>query len=83
MRKTTDKKIAPILCALAIVLLLVGYVALLVTALRGDDAGLPLVAVIGILYGVPILAVIFGVIAALRQRLREIDSGEEDEAKKY
>lgn len=83
MRKTTDKKIAPILCALAVVLLLVGYIALLVTALRGDDAGLPLAVVIGILYGVPILAVIFGVIAALRQRLREIDGGEEDEAKKY
>ena len=35
------------------------------------------------LYALALLAVIAGVIAALRQRLREIDGGEEEDAKKY
>ena len=30
-----------------------------------------------------IIAVIFGILAALRQRLKEIESGEEEEARKY
>lgn len=34
-------------------------------------------------YGVILLTVIAGVLIALRQRLREIKSGEEEEAKKY
>ena len=36
-----------------------------------------------LVYGGVIIAVIVGVIVALNQRLREIESGEEEEAKKY
>lgn len=36
-----------------------------------------------VIYSVMILAVIAGITIALRQRLREIDSGEEEEAKQY
>jgi len=36
-----------------------------------------------LLYGGLIVAVVFGVIAALRQRLKEIEGGEEEDAKKY
>ena len=36
-----------------------------------------------ILYIAGILAVIFGVIAALKERLEVIENGEEEEAKKY
>ena len=35
------------------------------------------------LYVCGILAVIFGILAALKQRLEEIESGEEEEARKY
>ena len=34
-------------------------------------------------YALVIIAAIAGVLLALKQRLREIDSGEEDEAKRY
>ena len=40
-------------------------------------------AVLLLFYAGGIIAVIFGVIAALRQRLEEIERGEEEEAKKY
>ena len=40
------------------------------------------VALLG-LYAALIVAVIVGVLIALRQRLKEIESGEEEEAKKY
>ena len=56
--------------------------AILLPLLRvgsGDGAA----AVILLLYALVILAVIVGVVVALRQRLREIDGGEEDEARKY
>lgn len=36
-----------------------------------------------IVYGLLIVAVILGVLAALRQRLKEIESGEEEDAKQY
>ena len=36
-----------------------------------------------LLYAGCIIAVIVGIVAALNQRLREIEGGEEEEAKKY
>ena len=39
--------------------------------------------VVLIIYGLAILAVITGILLALRQRLKEIEGGEEDEARKY
>ena len=49
------------------------------------DAGTGAGVAIGILvlYAGFILAVIVGVLLALRQRLREIERGEEEDAKKY
>ena len=43
----------------------------------------PLALVILVLYGVTGAAVIVGVLLAARQRLREIDEGEEEDAKRY
>ena len=48
-------------------------------ALEGAQAA---VGIIGI-YAVIIGAVIVGVLVALRQRMRELDSGAEEDAKKY
>lgn len=45
--------------------------------------GVHLATVFLVVYALVVLAMILGVIAALRQRLRELKGGEEDEAKKY
>ena len=87
MRGTTNnrnKKIAPIVITVLVVL----YLAPLVigmSALAGffgaSDA--PVVMPLFLLYAVAGGAVIVGVIMAMVQRLREIDEGEEEDAKKY
>lgn len=80
MRETTKKKAAAVLCAAVMVLLLA--VTLLITLLpvlqlrAGEWIAVGFAALC-------ILAVIVGVIAAAAQRLRELNGGEEEEAKKY
>lgn len=84
MRKTTKKKIAPIIITVAVVL----YIGPLVLALLADMGNLfeegvfsPLIFLTAyLLLGG---AVIVGVIRALLQRLDEIDGGEEEEASRY
>ena len=70
MRKPTKKKIAPIVVA-----------ALVVVYLLPITGGLAAAA--GLLGATVGGAVIVGVLYAMGQRLREIDSGEEEDAKKY
>ncbi len=84
MRKTTKKKIAPIVAAALAILFIAPWIVL-VLRLMGLLDGKADVAVM-----FPLLcwliaggAVIVGVIKALLQRLDEIDSGEEDEASRY
>jgi len=49
----------------------------------GDaEEALLVIGIIGF-YGLIIVAVIIGVIFALRQRLKEIEGGEEEDAKQY
>ena len=86
MRKTTKKKIAPIVITVAVVLY-IGPLVLLLLASMGNLFGgaepvlFPLVflAAYLLLGG----AVIVGVIKALLQRLDGIDGGEEEEASRY
>ena len=82
MRKNT-KKLAPIACAAIVVALLALYIAVILFTLFTESLG----DMIGILVVVVatgiILAAIIGVVAALRQRLKEIDKGEEEDAKIY
>lgn len=83
MRKTTKKKIAPIAVTVAVVLYMLPVVALAAMAMAGvlreGLAALPFLLLYLLLGG----AVIFGVVGALFQRLREIDGGEEEEASRY
>ena len=85
MRNNTKKKIAPIVVAVLVVayvgplVALMAYAAGLLGAQPEARAALRFV----LLYLVAGGAVIIGVVAAMRQRLREIDGGEEDEARKY
>lgn len=83
MRKTTKKKIAPIIITAAVVLYVGPLVLLVLSAAgaMGPEAGaaFPVVVLYAVLGG----AVIVGVIRALLQRLDEIDRGEEEDASQY
>ena len=86
MRNGTNKKktVAPILCAGAVLLMLMVVLALMAYpffAARMEEQ-LVLMLAFG-LYGLLIVAMIVGVVMALCQRLREIRGGEEEDAKKY
>ena len=86
MRNGTNRKkaVAPILCAGAVLLMLMVVLALMAYpffAARMEEQ-LVLMLVFG-LYGLLIVAMIVGVVIALCQRLREIRGGEEEDAKKY
>ena len=86
MRNGTNKKktVAPILCAGAVLLMLMVVLALMAYpffAARMEEQ-MVLMLAFG-LYGVLIVAMIVGVVMALCQRLREIRGGEEEDAKKY
>lgn len=80
MRKNIKR--GAIISALAVAVFLLAYLALLAAAvleLPEDTAGLIALAFVGAVF----LAVLAGVFLALRQRLKEVDSGEEEDAKKY
>ena len=88
MRKNTKKKLAPVAVAAiaaAVTLPIVAAVWKLLGLFRLMDlkkSGWIVLAFLAV-YGLAAAAVFVGVMAAARQRLREIDRGEEEEAKKY
>ena len=77
------KKRAAIWCAAVIIAALGVFLAAFLLPLLGELFGLWIAVGVLLLYGSMTVAVIVGVIVALRQRLKEIESGEEEEAKKY
>ena len=78
-----DKKRASILSAVVIISILAVFVGFILFPLVSEMGGMLFAVASLLLYAGGIVAVIFGVIAALRQRLQEIEGGEEEEAKKY
>ncbi len=78
-----SKKKAPIICAAVVIGLLGIFLATILFPLIGEVYGQLLAVGFLLVYGLAIVAVIFGVLAALRQRLKEIEDGEEEDAKKY
>lgn len=82
MRKNTEKRGA-VLCAAVIILLVAAYIiALAAILLTSGDRGLGVLSFVA-LYGGILVAIAVGILLALRQRLKEIDGGEEDAAKQY
>lgn len=80
MRKNIKR--GAILSALVVVVFFLVYLVLIATAVLEvpeDTIGLLAVFFAGAIF----LAVIVGVLVALGQRLKEIDTGEEEDAKKY
>ena len=84
MDNRSKKKIAPVVVAVLVVLYVGPMIGMLAMAagLVGAEGGQAVVPFL-LLYAFAGGAVIVGVLYAMAQRLREIDGGEEDEARKY
>lgn len=83
MRKTTKKKIAPMVITAVTVLLVAPPAALILSAL-GVAVQLSLGAALALLATAAFgAAVVIGIVRALLERLDEIDGGEEEEASRY
>lgn len=84
MQNNTKKKIAPVVVTI-LVLLYIGPLVILtlvsIIGLAGEDAGG--MSLFILFYALIGGAVMVGILKALFQRLREIDGGEEEDAKKY
>ena len=79
MSKKSNKKIAPIIISVAVIIFSLCYASVFIAmAFSGIIAAI--VAVIGISAE---LAVCIGIVLSLRERIKEINGGEEDEALKY
>lgn len=87
MRKNTDGKswrgavLSAVVIAVPALVLAGLFLAFALGVLDADGEGFA--AGLLALYGLVLLAVVIGVFAALRQRRKELQRGEEDEAKKY
>lgn len=85
MRNDTEnkKKRGPIIAASVVIGFLGIVLAALIFPLITESMGILPAVFILLLYGGVIIAMIVGIIMALRQRLKEIESGEEEDAKQY
>lgn len=81
MQGNSKKRTGALIAAAVIVVLAAALIAFFVFIIKGEED----TAADGILwlYVALLATVAVGVLAALRQRLKEIKKGEEDEAKKY
>ena len=82
MEKKSKKRVA-VIAALVMIALMTLYLVGIVIPLVRETMGVGIAVTILVIYGVVILTSIVGVTLALRQRLKEIEGGEEDEAKRY
>ena len=82
-RNKEDKKRGAVISAVIIIVVLAGFVGFILFPLISEMGGVFFAVMLLMLYVGGILAVIFGILAALKQRLEEIEGGEEEEAKKY
>ena len=82
-RNKEDKKRGAVISAVIIITMLAVFVGFILFPLISEMGGVFFAVMLLMLYIAGILAVIFGILAALKQRLEEIESGEEEEAKKY
>ena len=83
MQSVTKKKKAAIVCAAVIIGLLAIFMGMVLFPLLGETVGEWFAVGLLLFYGLMIAAVIVGVVIALRQRLLELEGGEEEDAKRY
>ena len=82
MEKKSKKRVA-VVAALVVIALMTVYLVAIIIPLARETLGEQIAVAILVTYAGLILAGIVGVTLALKQRLKEIESGEEDEAKRY
>lgn len=85
MQKDTKnkKRIASVICAGVVILLLLVYLIVFLFPILSGQIGDGAAITILIVFALSILALIVGIVIALFQRLKEIKGGEEDVAAKY
>ena len=74
-----QKKLAPMIFSGLVILLMVGIIAFTIWAYLADDMSL---LAAGLFILVPVV-MILAIVAVLLQRMKEIEGGEEDAARKY
>ena len=74
-REHRKKMAAPIVITVLFVLYLIAYVVLVILAAGWSPAML--------LFTIPLVALGIGMVVVLKERIREIKSGEEDDLEKY
>ena len=74
--------VMPVIMAVLMALLMAALIWLFLWAFETDPAGAPPLPLLALFVAIPAV-VILGVAIALVQRIREIDKGEEDDARKY
>ena len=79
VNQTDKRRKAPIIATVVMVVLMIVVIALLLWAAKVDPIPLPVLLLI---IAMP-MAVIVGVLLALKQRMKQIEGGEEDAARKY
>lgn len=79
MDKKSKKKIAPIIITIAVVLFSIAYISLFVVLAVSSPELIIMSAIAIVIY----LSVCVGIVLALKERIKEINGGEEDEALKY
>lgn len=81
--KKNSKKNAPMLCAIIMIALLATFIGVIIFPLLGESYGNAAVIGFLVVYSLIIMAIIVGILVALHQRLKEIEGGEEEDAKQY
>ena len=79
MEKKTKKKIAPILISVLVILVSLAYISTFIFLIVADIVILPIAAVAIVIY----LIVCGAIVAALRERIKEINGGLEDATLNY
>jgi DNA-binding transcriptional MerR regulator len=73
------RRIGSIISTVVMIFLMIALIALYVWAQSVDPIPLPIIAILIAMPG----AVIIGVLVALKERIKQLEGGEEDEARKY
>ncbi len=76
MKKENKNKIAPVIITILVILFSLGYIALFVFLTIRDIILLPVALIAITVY----LIVCIGIVVALRERIKEINKGDEDYA---
>ena len=74
-----QKKRAPIISTMVMIVMMIAFMGLFLWGAKVDPIPLPLLL---FFMAIPI-AVIIGVLMALKERMKQIEGGEEDAARKY